>query len=225
MLRLKRRGFTLIELLIVVAIIAILAAIAVPNFLEAQLRSKVSRVKADMRSIAVALEAYAVDNNAYPITRLPGYYATPLITGINAGVDGGIGNVPDLTTPVAYLTSVFIMDPFVPPMASDQWGFVPQLRDATGPVSRTIYYANITEYRRLRSLAPVDVQWILISFGPDMKRGPVPGVATPGATMYSGITTGRTPAQEQYFVRALYDPTNGTVSGGDIFMYQGRSFY
>ncbi len=59
-------GFTLIELLIVVAIIAILAAIAVPNFLEAQTRAKVSRVKADVRSIATALEAYRIDQNLYP---------------------------------------------------------------------------------------------------------------------------------------------------------------
>jgi type II secretory pathway pseudopilin PulG len=50
-------------LLIVVAIIAILAAIAVPNFLEAQTRAKVSRTHADMRSLATALEAYAVDNS------------------------------------------------------------------------------------------------------------------------------------------------------------------
>src|SRR3978361_2219273 len=57
------RAFTLIELLIVVAIIAILAAIAVPNFLEAQTRSKVVRVKADMRTLATALEAYRVDND------------------------------------------------------------------------------------------------------------------------------------------------------------------
>ena len=60
------RAFTLIELLIVVAIIAILAAIAVPNFLEAQVRSKVSRVKSDLRSVVTALEAYAVDRNDYP---------------------------------------------------------------------------------------------------------------------------------------------------------------
>ena len=57
--------FTLIELLIVVAIIAILAAIAVPNFLEAQVRSKVARCKSDMRNLANALEAYFVDNNKY----------------------------------------------------------------------------------------------------------------------------------------------------------------
>src|SRR5690349_11907880 len=71
--RISTKAFTLIELLIVVAIIAILAAIAVPNFLEAQTRSKVSRAKADMRTMVTGLESYAVDNNKYPPDRY--YYA------------------------------------------------------------------------------------------------------------------------------------------------------
>ena len=56
-----RRGFTLIELLIVIAIILILIAIALPNFLEAQIRAKVVNAKANLRTIQTALEAYATD--------------------------------------------------------------------------------------------------------------------------------------------------------------------
>ena len=73
----KRRGFTLIELLIVVAIIAILAAIAIPNFLAAQIRSKVSRSKGEMRNMATALESYYVDNNQYPMPSPPLHYNVP----------------------------------------------------------------------------------------------------------------------------------------------------
>ena len=60
------RAFTLIELLVVVVIIAILAALAIPNFLEAQIRSKVARVKSDERTLQTAVETFAVDNNKYP---------------------------------------------------------------------------------------------------------------------------------------------------------------
>ena len=89
-------GFTLIELLIVVAIIAILAAIAVPNFLEAQTRAKISRCAADMRSIRTGLETYRIDSAKYPETD----YGAGVVQGQSgAGMDR-------LTTPISYLSSV-----------------------------------------------------------------------------------------------------------------------
>ena len=91
MVAVQRSAFTLIELLIVVAIIAILAAIAVPNFLEAQIRSKVSRTHSDMRSIAGALEAYFLDHNTYPAAEWTG--------------DVFLG-LYKLTTPIAYLATI-----------------------------------------------------------------------------------------------------------------------
>jgi prepilin-type N-terminal cleavage/methylation domain-containing protein len=62
----KTKAFTLIELLIVIAIILILIAIALPNFLEAQVRAKVTKAQGEMRSLATAIEAYQTDWKTYP---------------------------------------------------------------------------------------------------------------------------------------------------------------
>jgi prepilin-type N-terminal cleavage/methylation domain-containing protein len=96
-------GFTLIELLVVCAIISILAAIAVPNFLDAQTRSKVARVKNDMRTMSLAIESYFTDNNKYPIRRSVGMPTTaPYLPELELRVR----QLKVLTTPIAYITSL-----------------------------------------------------------------------------------------------------------------------
>lgn len=102
-----KKGFTLIELLIVVAIIAIIASIALYNFQGAQIRAKVSRAKAELKTVAGALESYHVDNSAYP----PYHYVTTTEFYLG-GWANAVGEVlpfdgaNPLTTPIAYITSM-----------------------------------------------------------------------------------------------------------------------
>ena len=63
----RRRGFTLIELLVVVAIIGIVAAIAIPNLVGAFNRGRQKRTMGDIRTIGLAVEAYSVEMNRYPL--------------------------------------------------------------------------------------------------------------------------------------------------------------
>ena len=82
----RESGFTLIELLIVIAIIGILAAIAIPNLLNAVQRGKQKRTMSDMRALATAVEAYAVDNNTYPqATCNPGIFTGGTYSTLDTG--------------------------------------------------------------------------------------------------------------------------------------------
>lgn len=216
----SHRGFTLIELLIVVAIIAILAAIAVPNFLEAQVRSKVSRAKADMRSLATGLEAYRVDNNAYPKCNNYGL--------LGARFDPNEQGMPDrlvlerLSTPVAYMTSAFIMDPFI----SQQRTGTINSTDGSFTPSPTTVDPNRSLTRYLQYFTPgvgglQDVEaaserakwfFVLASAGPDLIY-PNPG----GLFSYSPAATA------QAVCNNIYDPTNGTTSRGDVYRIGGTT--
>ncbi len=217
----KNFAFTLIELLIVVAIIAILAAIAVPNFLEAQTRSKVSRTVADMRSMATAIESYHIDNNKYPPIGAPNRNLAPG-NGVNGpsvydpSVMGISSRFIWVTTPIAYVTSVF-RDPFIPHA-------IGQALAPTGN-SRLGGY-DTYDYAPARSFTPEGflgqafggdrgggaatsgAQWRMVGAGPDTRNAFGGGIVPD-----SGQTTNERGVD--------YDPTNGTISTGDVVRIGG----
>jgi type II secretion system protein G len=213
----NRKAFTLIELLIVVAIIAILAAIAVPNFLEAQVRAKVAKVYTDFRATQTALESYAVDNRDYPPS---GNFIEPPQARF----------VP-LTTPIAYISKLPGPSPFTVP---DQFDGSPWMK----------YY----QYSRGRDMIAGDNEdytngWYVwcngqaltqeILDGPDLEDGPAWCILDRGPdqlywymymndwmVIYLGASAG--PNQQRIEAIVFYDPTNGTVSEGELCASQKK---
>lgn len=229
-----KKAFTLIELLIVVAIIAILAAIAVPNFLEAQTRAKVARILSDQRTYATALETYMIDNSAYPM-----YWGNSMLnppgapTGVTeninsailaaAGVSGtaltkakmvptfafknGTNGVPpiSLTTPVSYLNT-YVPDTFGDPK-QNTFGYV------TGAAGFLIWSPGPDQMDSLylntaQTGAHKNAEYIV--------QG---GDSLPSPFLYAGPTgsmskpTGATNSTNSF----TYDATNGTASTGDVY--------
>ncbi len=191
-------GFTLIELLIVIAIILILISIALPNFLEAQTRTKVTRSMTDMRTIGIAIEGYYLDYKRY----IPWAAATFKERFIR------------LTTPHAYMKEVYddIFNADGQPWL--QLGIKYSENDAK--MMKTFDYVNHDEYAKAdRNKTEIRDQtgklgqvirsaYHLRGFGPDRDNDSGSGAPYHGPIPYS--------------------PTNGTVSNGDLKMFQGQVF-
>ena len=215
----SRRAFTLIELLVVVAVLALLAALAVPNFLEAQVRAKTSAALASQRAIVVGLEAYRVDYNAYPPTRsvLPD---DPL------GLLSSTQLAP-LTTPVAFMTDGSFRDPFGGPKLYSRLQSVPAANpglvdpdgDMDNPRATLLYYHFPSTAERLLRPSLRREAIALVSIGPD-REDSLGAFARVTPFMFQSMFSY---AGLNHPVSTLYDPTNGSVSAGDVVTFTGAA--
>lgn len=188
-------GFTLIELLIVVAIIAVLAAIAVPNFLEAQTRAKVARMEAEMQTIATALESYHVDHNRYP--KYGHWQDKKLPTDVMTFVP------TVLTTPLSYLTTI----------PND---IFPNARAGAGDIGAGVF-SPVRYYHNYQELYVFPDGTARMMQGGHVADHYRQFYGRDGAVVWQLFSRG--PDQIENHGLAIYDATNGTLSRGDIIRW------
>lgn len=203
----KHRGFTLIELLIVIAIILILIAIALPNFLEAQIRAKVTRAKGDMRTIGTAMESYFLDFGTYPHDHEPDSIQN-------------MHGLFQLTSPIQYVAGI-PEDPF-----STTSGLLDPGQSEIG-----WELASTGSVVRLAHLYPTErntnvFAWALDTSGPDTGSGL--GGGSGGADDFwcnkDWPFCGRNLTCPDPGLKGWinYSPTNGSKSRGDIVLRGGE---
>ncbi len=163
-------------------------------------RSMVSRVKADQRTMATALESYFIDNDSYPAMvpmsvymTVPEHLAAWKAEDMHT-METGRAGLNGLTTPAAYVTG-FPVDPFTNEPSVAFWH--------NGDFFRDVYDQGFAPFAYYGN----DLGWILISPGPDLDYDVEPE-AEYDATICQ--------PSDRLILKA-YDPTNGVISDGDVF--------
>jgi len=195
----KKSGFTLIELLIVVAIIGILAAIAVPNFLNAQARAKLAKSYANMKTIQTAINTYMVDYNWAPI---------------DMGPDAETGQTYlALTTPTPYLSSIDAFRDHYNTKTEEDVGFFVGY-------GAPLHIGKFDDQARFALFKRANINYFIYGWGPDRKPDypwPMPD---------AGILSFNNPSQagKNRDGGLFYNPSNGVVSEGDLISTQSQIF-
>jgi prepilin-type N-terminal cleavage/methylation domain-containing protein len=218
-----KKGFTLIELLIVIAIILILIAIALPNFLEAQIRARVTKASAEIRSLTTAFEAYRTDWPYYPRGCLGGPLAGSVRCRDNWGFVGDVeGGASNLTSPVNYIAEIpddlFAVHYDVLGVQGNYPEGHPWVKYRTS--RRTVFNIENPSEPPVTAIPPDRIaphwkslfdafnpavyagrEYLILSLGPDKNEDAQPGYTFDANYQING---------------EFYSPTNGTKSSGDI---------
>lgn len=212
-----RGGFTLIELLIVIAIILILISIALPNFMEAQLRARTTKVQGDLRSLATAVEMYSLDWRRYPCDEEEDPKAFPRCADRDWWASGY-----KITTPVAYIKQIPV-DPFVLGLQGGGGAFILN----SWYVTREGYGCDET-FRPIPSKCRSRGRPIMVGGRGNVRLYDPPrnrfkfGFISPGPDGYWEWDRMQNVAgmSKTFFGDVLYyTPTNGSKSQGDLYAY------
>lgn len=192
----REDSFTLVELLIVIAIIIIITAIAVPNLISANIKAKVKGIKSEMGSIAIALEDYRTDQGAYP-DEPPSGYDPDVIAQPNQVFDDhddaiGLGELifPEGVSDPVYLYRI-PGDPFND-SGEEEWNGTSGAHN-----NHYCYFTSEGKY------------WALVSYGPDKDQN------IDSYTKAWNAVDPNAPNHNTY-KDLVYNPDNGITSSGDI---------